>query len=120
MKIAKIECLNEIKDLYVDSVDVVVKTQCGHSYVVVVATPADLVDQMNQEKVNFIPPCSPIIIVKKLTEEIIKQAIETHAEEYDGHYLKLCHFGDEINTSVFDKLEQEHREEWEGWEEEED
>jgi hypothetical protein len=31
--------------------------------------------------------------------------------------LKLCQFGDDIDISVLNKLEEEHRKEWEGWEE---
>ena len=65
-----------------------------------------------QEKINFIRPETPKIIVKKLTEPIVREAIEAYAEN-DGYWLKLCQFGDDIDISVLNKLEQEHRKEWE-------
>ena len=71
---------------------------------------------MVQEKINFIRPDIPKIIVKKLTEQIVREAIQAYAEN-DGYWLKLCQFGDDIDISVLNKLEAEHRKEWEGWEE---
>ena len=56
------------------------------------------------------------IIVKKLTEQIVREAIEAYAEN-DGYQLKLCQFRDDIDISVLNKLEEEHHKEWEGWEE---
>jgi hypothetical protein len=116
MLIKRIRFIDEIRDVYNDSVDVGVVFEDGYSYTIVVSTPADLVDQMEQEKINFIIPDTPKIIVKKLTEEIVREAIEAYAEN-DGYWLKLCQFGDDIDISVLDKLEEEHRKEWEGWKE---
>ena len=59
---------------------------------------------MKQEKINFIRPDRPKIIVKKLTEPIVREAIEAYAEN-DGYWLKLFQFGDDIDTSVLNKLE---------------
>lgn len=75
-----------------------------------VSTPGDLLDQMEQEKINFIMPDTPKIIVKKLTEQIFREAIQAYAEN-DGYWLKLCQFGDNIDISVLNKLEEEHRKE---------
>ena len=63
---------------------------------------------MKQEKINFIMPNIPEIIVR--------EAIQAYAKN-DGCWLKLCQFGDDIDISVLNKLEAEHRKEWEGWEE---
>jgi hypothetical protein len=71
---------------------------------------------MEQEKINLVMPHTPRIIVKKLTKQIVKEAIQAYAED-DAYWLKLCQFGDDINVSVLDKLEEEHRKEWEGWNE---
>ena len=116
MKIKKIQFAHEITDPHMDNLDVFVESEDGYTYTIVVSTPGDLVDQMEQEKINFIRPNTPKIIVKKLTEPIVREAIEAYAEN-DGYWLKLCQFGDDIDISVLNKLEEEHRKEWEGWEE---
>jgi len=112
MKIKRIKFAHEITDPYIDNVDVIVENEHGYTYTIVVSTPGDLLDQMEQEKINFIIPESPKIIVKKLTEQIVREAIEAYAKN-DGYWLKLCQFGDSINISTLNKLEEEHRKEWE-------
>ena len=112
MKIKRIEFAHEITDPHIDNLDVFVENEDGYTYTIVVSTPDDLVDQMEQEKFNFIRPDTPKIIVKKLTEPIVREAIEAYAEN-DGYWLKLCQFGDDIDISVLNKLEEEHRKEWE-------
>jgi hypothetical protein len=116
MKIKRIEFAHEITDPYIDNLDVFVENENGYTYTIVVSTPGDLLDQMEQEKINFIMPGTPKIIVKKLTEQIVREAIQAYAEN-DGYWLKLCQFGDDIDISVLNKLEEEDRKEWEGWEE---
>lgn len=61
-------------------------------------------------------PDTPKIIVKKLTEQIVREAIQAYAEN-DGYWLKLCQFGDDIDISVLNKLEEEDRKGWQVWEE---
>lgn len=51
--------------------------------------------------------------MKKLTEQIVTEAIQAYAENY-AYWLKLCQFGDDIDISVLNKLEEEHRKEWKG------
>ena len=87
MRITRIEFVHEITDPYVDNLDVVVETEDGSFYTIVVCTPGDFIDQMEQEKINFIMPDSPKIIVKKLTEEIVREAIQAYADN-DGYWLK--------------------------------
>ncbi len=67
---------------------------------------------MDQEKTNCIRPGTPRIIVKKLTEEIVMEAIQAYAEN-DGYWLKLYQFAYDIDISVLDQLEAEHRKEGE-------
>ena len=55
-------------------------------------------------------PDTPKIIVKKLTEQIVREAIQDYAEN-DGYWLKLCQFRDDIDISVLNKLEEEYRKE---------
>ena len=116
MKIKRIEFAHEITDPYIDNLDVFVENEDGYTYTIVVSTQGDLVDQMVQEKINFIRPDTPKIIVKKLTKPIVRKAIEAYAGN-DGYWLKLCQFGDDIDISVLNKLEEEHCKECEGWEE---
>ena len=106
MKIKRIEFAHEIRDPYMDNVDVFVENEDGYTYTIVVSTPGDLVDQMEQEKTNFIIPDTPKIIVKKLTEQIVREAIQAYAEN-DGYWLKLCQFGDDIDISILNKMEAE-------------
>ena len=44
--------------------------------------------------------------VKKLTKQIIEEAILAYAEN-DAYWLKLCHFGDSIDISVLNQLQEE-------------
>ena len=67
-----------------DNLDVLVENEDGYTYTIVVSTPVDLLDQMEQEKINFIMPHTPKIIVKKLTEQIVREAIQAYAEN-DGY-----------------------------------
>ena len=75
---------------------------------------------MSQEKANYVQPGKPSIIVKKLTEEIVTQAIQAYAEYDDGSWLKLHQFADSIDISILHKLEAEDRKESEEWEKDED
>ena len=116
MKIKRIEFMEEIRDENNDNVDVCVENEDGYNYIVTVGTPQNLLEEMNQEKTNFVRPGSTMIIVKKLTKEIVTEAIQAYAEN-DAYWLKLHHFAIDIDMSIFNKLEVEHRKEWEGWEE---
>ena len=111
MKIKTIRILEEIRDLRLDDVDVLVESESGFTYVVVVTTPAFLDDEMAQEKTNLVKPCGPRIIVKKLTKQIIEEAILTYAEN-DAYWLKLCHFGHLLGISVLNQVQKKRSEEW--------
>jgi hypothetical protein len=75
MKIKRIEFAHEITDPYIDNLDVLVENEDGYVYTIFVSKPGDFIDQMEQEKINFIMPDTPKIIVKKLTEKIVREAI---------------------------------------------
>ena len=65
---------------------------------------------MEEEKTNFVRSCATTMIVKKLTNEIITEAVEAYLKLDDGGYwLKLCQFGDNIDISVFNKLDSQQR-----------
>ena len=108
MKIEIIEFAHEITDPYIDNTDIFVENEDGYIYMIVVSRPNNLLDEMKQEKMNFIMPDTPKIILKKLTEQIVTEAIQVYAEN-DGDQLRLCQFGDDIYISVLNKMELEQR-----------
>ena len=103
--------LTDIEDIYDDNVDVFVDLKNGHSYTVVVGTYKNILSLMDKEKSNFLPPGEPMIIVRKLTIEVIEEAIQAYAEHADGYWLKLHHFASSIGLDGFDKLQEYQDEE---------
>jgi len=72
---------------------VAVKLNDGHEYIVVVATQKNLLTLMDNEKSDFLSPGNPMIIVRKLTKEVVEEAIEAYAKD-NKYYLKFyaAHF----------------------------
>lgn len=62
------------------STDVIVDLEDNHKYVVVVATTTYLLRLMDYDETGFLSPADPVIVVKKLREEVIQKAIEAYAE----------------------------------------
>ena len=116
MKIKRIEFMENIRDIDNDNIDVLVESEDGYEYIISVATPQDFIEEMKQEKLNYVRPGNLRIIVKILTKEIVTEAIQAYAKD-DGYWLKLHQFSYLMDISVFNKLETEHRKEWEGFEE---
>ena len=67
---------------------------------------------MLQKKTNFLQPGTPMVVIKKLTKDIVTKAIKTVAEG-QGYWLKLCQFGDELDIAILNKLDAEQRKKWE-------
>ena len=110
MQIKKIQFLDEVEDVNNDNIDVGVVFEDNHSYTILVRTPQNLLQEMKEEKTNFVEPNAPTIIVKKLTYEIVAEAVEAYLKlDDDGYWLKLCQFGDNIDISVFNKLDSQQR-----------
>ena len=93
MKFESITFLSDVADIFDDNIDVAVKLDDGHEYIVVVATQKNLLTLMNNEKSDFLSPGDPMIIVRKLTKEVVEEAIQAYAED-DGYYFKVyaAHF----------------------------
>jgi hypothetical protein len=89
--------LTDVQDIFDDNVDVSVKLDDGHKYVLVVATQKNLLTLMNNEKSDFLSPGDPMIIVRKLTKEVVEDAIQAYAED-DGYYLKFYAANLDIKT----------------------
>ena len=107
MLIKKIRILEEIIDIENDSIDVCVDSEDGYTFTVSIATTKHLLQRMDEEKSNFVNPNELSIVVRKLTQEIITEALEAYAED-NAFWLKLHQFANEIDISVFDKLQAKH------------
>lgn len=73
--------LEDITDIENSNIDVFVELEDGYTYTVVVATAKNIESLMDKEKMNYFEPGHPFIIVKKLTKEIISEAIEAYASD---------------------------------------
>lgn len=107
MLIRNIRILDEITDIENDSVDICVDSEDGYTFIVSIATTKHLLQRMDEEKSNFSNPNELIIVVRKLTQEIITEALEAYAED-NAFWLKLHAFASEIDISVFDELQAKH------------
>ncbi|MGZ4134860.1 MAG: hypothetical protein ACXVPC_06840 [Tumebacillaceae bacterium] len=102
MKIVSIEypsALWHVVDIYNDNIDVFVTLEDGFTYVMVVTTPLFMLRYMDQEGLDYIPAAPPQIVVRSLTEENIRKAIETYAEN-NAYWLKLHHVSNSIPMEV--------------------
>ena len=73
-----------------DNIDVIVTLEDNQSYVLVVATPQNLITLMQKEDKRFLPAGSPFAFVEELTMENIKLAVESFCED-DAYWLKYYH-----------------------------
>ena len=101
--------LEDITNIENSNIDVFVELEDSYTYTVVVATAKNIESLMDKEKINYFEPGHPFIIVKKLTKEIITEAIEAYASD-DAYWLKLYHFAGKINKTIFNTLQAEHTE----------
>lgn len=80
--------LSEIINKENDNIDVFIELEDGSKITIVVRTPKNLISLMNRENVDYLTPPQPEIIVKSLTHENIKKAVEEYADG-DAFWLKL-------------------------------
>ena len=79
MRVKKISfpiSLEDVENIYDDNIDVFVDLENGRSYTVIVGTYQNVLSLLNQENSNFLPPGEPMIMVRKLTMEVIEEAIQ--------------------------------------------
>ena len=107
MLIKNIRIIDEITDIENDSIDVCVDSEDGYTYTVSITTTKNLLQRMDQEKSNFSNPSELVIVVRKLTQEIITEALEAYAED-NAFWLKLHQSASKIDISVFDELQAKH------------
>jgi len=73
--------LEDITDIENSNIDVFVELEDAYTYTVVVATAKNIESLMDKERINYFEPGCPFIIVKKLTKEIISEAIKAYASD---------------------------------------
>ena len=88
MKIESIKILSVVENIFDDNADVAVKLENGHTYIVVVATQKNFLTLMDYGKSDFLSPGDPMIVVRKLTKEVVEKAIDAYAED-EAYYLKF-------------------------------
>ena len=107
MLIKNIRIIDQITDIENDSIDIFVDSEDGYTYTVSIATIKNLLQRMDQEKSNFSRPSELVIVVRKITKEIITDAIEAFDKD-NAFWLKLHQFASDIDISVFDQLQAKH------------
>ena len=122
VKIKEIKYLVPPQDLFNDALDVFVTLEddyCrdGFCYFVEVTTPKFLSTMMEKEKSTFLQPDYPYIIVSKLTDDIIRAAIESFInpkdfpEEEELLWLKLYHVIPKLTPEEIDEILNRKKEE---------
>jgi hypothetical protein len=110
MKVINISIPYEI-DIENYTIDVFVETEDAYTYKLSLATPKHLQFLMDKENMDYCYPGYAFIIVNKLTQENIEQAVKAFAEDADDEYwLNVYHFGrwqGAIDESIFDQLKAE-------------
>ena len=94
--------LEDIDDIFDYNMDVSVKLENNRTYVIVVGTPKNLLRLMDNEKSDFLSPGDPIVIVRKITKEVVEKAIQAYAED-QAYYLKF--YAAELDIKTLNVLE---------------
>ena len=101
--------LEDITHVQKNNIDIFVKLKNTYTRTMVVETSKIIESFMYKKIINYFELSYPFIIVKKLTKEIISEAIEAYASD-EAYWLKLYHFAGKIDTAVFNQLQAEHME----------
>jgi hypothetical protein len=96
--------LEDIKDIENDNIDVFVELEDRYKYTVVLGSYKNILSAMDRTKRDFLEPGYFFIIVKKLTQEIIEQAIQAFPEEDDGYWSKFDYLSTESGMITLDTL----------------
>ena len=93
------------EDLEDGFVDVLVTLTDDNEYFVEIATPKALSTYMDEKKKNFYEPGFPLLFVRKLTPEIIRETLEEFAsKQEDTFWLKLYHLTVELTIDDLNDL----------------
>ncbi|MFT5146789.1 MAG: hypothetical protein ACI9H1_001514 [Polaribacter sp.] len=122
INIKKIKYLIPPKDLFNDALDVFITLEddyCsdGFCYFVEITTPQFLSTIMEKGKSTFLEPGYPYIIVSKLTDDIIRAAIESlinpkdYPDEDELRWLRFYHVIPKLTTEEIDEILNRKKEE---------
>ena len=93
------------EDLEDGFVDVLATLTDDNEYLVEIATPKALSTYMDEKKKNFYEPGFPLLFVRKLTPEIIRETLEEFAsKQEDTFWLKLYHLTVELTIDDLNEL----------------
>ena len=105
MKIKEISYLHPVLDLENSCLDVIVTLENDDYYIIEVTTPQFFYTLMEKSKSDFVPPGYPYIIVSKLTDKIIRAAIQEFIDkEKDSYWLKLYHITASLDIKDINKI----------------
>ena len=105
MKVKEIKYLIPPRDIMNDCLDVFVTLENDDSYLIEVTTPKFFYTLMEKSKSDFLEPQYPYIIVSKLTDEIIKAAIQAYIDtEDDSFWLKFYHITATLNIEDINEI----------------
>ena len=112
MEIKEISYLDPRVDLENDCLDVFVTLENDVCYMIEVTTPKFFYTLMEKFKSDFVPAGYPYIIVSKLTDEIIRAAIQEFIDaKEDSYWLKFYHITATLNigdiNEILDRKEKE-------------
>jgi len=80
-----------------DNIDVIITLEDGKSYVLVVATPQNLLSLMKKENSSFLSAGCPLAFVEVLTEENIEAVVKSFCSD-NAYWLKYYHYaGEDMN-----------------------
>ena len=113
MKIKEISYLDPRVDLENDCLDVFVTLENDACYIIEVTTPKFFYILMEKFKSDFVPPSYPYIVVSKLTDDIIRAAIQEFIDkDQDSYWLKLYYMPATLNiediNEILDRKEKEN------------
>lgn len=104
MKIKRINfptSLQKVENIKDDNIDVFVELDDGFTYTLVVGTPKNLETLMEKENIEYLPAMPPMIIVKELTEENIRKALDTFLDN-NAYWLKLYYLAGELDMEILE------------------
>lgn len=105
MEIKQLSYLDPRVDLENDCLDVFVTLENDVCYLVEVTTPKFFYTLMKRFKSDFVPVGYPYIIVSKLTDEVIRSAIQEFIDaKEDSYWLKLYHITATLNIEDINEI----------------
>jgi len=105
MEIKQLSYLDPRVDLENDCLDVFVTLENDVCYLVEVTTPKFFYTLMKRLKSYFVPVGYPYIIVSKLTDEVIRSAIQKFIDaKEDSYWLKLYHITATLNIEDINEI----------------